>query len=535
MRSLLMRDVTGLLGTALLLAALSSRAAADTCETLTSLELKDTKITAAEMVAAGAFRPARPFFMPIPAPYAELPAFCRVSGRIAPTPDSNIAFEVWLPVADWNGKLVAVGNGGYSGEIWYPFMAPPLAAGYVAASTDTGHESSPMDASFALNHPEKVADFGYRAVHELAMKAKAVSVAFYGSPPRRAYWNGCSTGGRQGLTEAQRYPTDFDGIVAGAPANYMTRLSAKYVVASQAIHKDPGNFVPEDKLKVLHAAALAQCDALDGVKDGVIENPLGCEFDPASVQCADADQPTCLTRAQVASANVVYQPMVNPRTDVTLFPGVSPGSELGWNGAVGAMVPEISRLATGIFEFIVFKKKGWDYRTFDVARDLPVAEDIAGPALNAIDPNLQPFFDRGGKLLQYHGWGDPGIPPLNSIGYYESVRAAVVQSDLDRTSFDNSYRLFMVPGMDHCAGGAGPDRFDALKALDAWVETGKAPEAIIATRLKDGVVDRTRPLCPYPKVAVYRGAGSTDDAASFVCDTQVPKSDTARSRTPRRL
>ncbi len=523
------------LSVVLLLSVGAAGVRASTCETLASLELKDTRIDAAEIVAAGAYKPAKPFFIPMPAPYAELPAFCRVAGRIAPTPDSSIAFEVWLPAADWNGKLVAVGNGGYSGEIWFPFMAAPLAAGYVAASTDTGHEGSALDASFALNHPEKVVDFGYRAVHELAAKAKAISVAFYGSPPRRAYWSGCATGGRQGLTEAQRYPADFDGIIAGAPANYMTRLSAKYVVASQVIHKEPGNFVPEDKLKTLHGAVLAACDALDGVKDGVIENPLRCDFDPASLRCADADQPSCLTAKQVASAEALYRPMVNPRTQVTLFPGLSPGSELGWNGPIGAMVPELSTLATGIFEFIVFKKKGWNYRTFDVARDLPVAEDGAGLVMDAIDPNLAPFFDRGGKLLQYHGWADPGIPPLNSIGYYESVRGAVIGSDIDRAEFEKSYRLFMVPGMDHCGGGDGPNRFDTLKTLDAWVETGKPPESIVASRTKDGV-ERTRPLCPYPAVAVYRGQGSTDDAASFFCSAQPEaQSDLSRQRTRRTL
>jgi feruloyl esterase len=305
---------------------------------------------------------------------------------------------------------------------------------------------------------------------------------------------------------------DFDGIIAGAPANYMTRLSAKYVVASQAIHKE-GGLIPPEKLLMLHQAVLAACDVMDGVKDGVIENPARCNFDPASLHCTDADAPTCLTSAQVVSAQTVYGPLVNPRTHVILFPGVSPGSELGWGEGVGAMVAQPSTLATGIFEFIVFKKKGWDYKTFDVARDMLVAEDSAGPLLDAIDPNLTPFFDRGGKLLQYHGWADPGIPAQNSIDYYESVRAAVDDPDLDRY-----YRLFMAPGMDHCAGGAGPSRFDALEALDAWVETGRPPDTIVASRLnKAGVVDRTRPLCPYPKVAVYRGEGSTDDAASFTC------------------
>ena len=493
--------------------AVCGGAVAGTCESLASLELKDTKIAAAQVVPAGAYMPTKPFFMQMgPSPYASLAAFCRVAGNIAPVPDSNIAFEVWLPLEGWNNKLVAVGNGGYSGEIWFPFMAGPLGAGYVAASTDTGHEGPPLDASFALKHPAQVIDFGYRAVHELAVKAKAITIAFYGSPPRHAYWNGCSTGGRQGLAEAQRFPTDFDGIIAGAPANYMTRLSAKYVVASQVIHNE-GGLIPPEKLPMLHHAVLAACDGLDGVKDDVIEDPSRCAFDPASLHCAGDDAPTCLTSAQVVSAQTLYGPLVNPRTRVNLFPGVSLGSELGWGEGIGAMVPQPSTLATGIFEFIVFKKKGWDYLTFDVARDIPISEDAVGATLDDIDPNLAPFFDRGGKLLQYHGWADPGIPAQNSIDYYESVRATLDDPDLDRY-----YRLFMVPGMGHCAGGAGPDRFDALKALDAWVETRRPPETIIASRMtQDGAVDRTRPLCPYPKVAVYRGSGSTDAAAGFAC------------------
>ena len=493
-------------------AALAGAASAGTCDSLAALDLKDTRMTAAEVVPAGGYKPAKAFFLPTPPDtYAALPAFCRVAGTISPVPDSTIAFEVWLPVDGWNGKMVGVGNGGYSGEIWFPFMAKPLAAGYVAAGTDTGHQGSAVDASFALKHPEKVVDFGSRAVHELALKAKAITVAFYGSPPRRAYWNGCSSGGRQGLMSAQRYPSDFDGIVAGAPANYMTRLSARYVVVTQTIHKD-GGLIPPEKLALLHRAVLDACDTLDGVKDGVIENPMRCAFDPAVLQCQGTDAANCLTAPQVASAVALYAPMTNPLTQVNLFPGVAPGSEIHWATGVGPMLPEPRPLATGLFEYIVFQKKGWDWRTFDIVRDMNKVEIEAGPTIDAIDPNLTGFLDRGGKLLQYHGWADPGIPPLNSIGYYESVRAAL-DDPLDR-----SYRLFMVPGMDHCAGGEGPSQFDALGALDAWMETGKPPESIIASRIDSaGAVDRTRPLCPYPKVAVYRGEGSTDDAANFSC------------------
>jgi feruloyl esterase len=491
-------------------------AIAGPCESIATLALTHTRITTAQVVPAGGFVPAKPFFIALgPLPYAALPAFCRVAGHISPVKDSDIAFEVWLPVSDWNGKLVAIGNGGYSGEIWFPFMAAPLGAGYVAAGTDTGHEGTVDDASFALGHPEKVIDFGHRAVHELAVRAKAITIAFYGRSPKHAFWNGCSTGGRQGLAEAQRYPEDFDGVIAGAPANYVTRLGVKSIVVSQGILKDPANFIPPDKLVMLHQAVLAACDAQDGVKDDVIENPQRCNFDPASLRCSAADADNCLTSGQVTSAQSIYAPLLDPRTHEPLYPGLSLGSELAWSDDAGPMLPAPSPVRLGLFEYIVFKKKSWDYRTFNLVRDLPIVEEVAGPTLDAVDANLTPFFERGGKLLQYHGWSDHRIPPLNSVDYYDNVRAAVDDPELDR-----KYRLFMVPGMGHCAGGTGPDKFDALKALDAWVETGKPPESIIATRLKDGVADRTRPLCPYPKAALYRGTGSPDDAASFVCAAQ---------------
>jgi feruloyl esterase len=492
------------------------RTMAGPCESIATLALIDTRITMAQVVPAGAFVPTQSLFDSLGlAPYTALPPFCRVAGHVSPVADSDIAFEVWLPISEWNGKLVAIGNGGYSGEIWFPFMAGPLGAGYVAAGTDTGHAGGLDDATFALGHPEKVIDYGYRAVHELAVRAKAITIALYGRSPRHTFWNGCSTGGRQGLIEVQRYPEDFDGVVAGAPSNYLTGLGSKSVMVSQGILEDAANFIPPDKLKMLHEAVLAACDAQDGVTDAVIENPQRCDFDPGSLRCSGADTVNCLTSQQVTSARSVYAPMLDRRTNAQLFAGLSPGSELGWSDDFGPMRPTPNPVALGLFKYIVFKKKTWDYRTFDLARDLPTAEEVAGPMLDAVDPNLTPFFQRGGKLLQYHGWGDHVIPPQNSIDYYESVRATVDDPELER-----NYRLFLVPGMGHCAGGNGPNQFDTLKALDSWVETGKPPESIIATRMKDGVADRTRPLCPYPKVAVYRGIGNSDDAASFVCAAQ---------------
>jgi pimeloyl-ACP methyl ester carboxylesterase len=493
-----------------------SAAAATPCESLTSLTLPNTTITLAMSVAAGAFTPEKsaagiPTPPPVP-PYTKLPAFCRVAVSVKPVADSDIRFELWMPASGWNGKFVGVGNGGYSGEIWYWAMTEPLARGYATASTDTGHRGSVVDASFAAGHPEKWTDFAYRAVHEMTVKSKAIIAAFYGNPTRRAYWNGCSTGGRQGLMEAQRYPEDYDGIIAGAPANYMSRLSAQFIWVSQALHKEPGSFIPPDKLQVLHSGVVNACDARDGVKDGILENPASCKFDPAVLACKGPDTSSCLTPPQVEAARQIYGGSVNPRTKQVLFPGLAPGAELGWSTGVGQVMKEPIPLVTGIFKFVVFNDPAWDYRNYDFDKDDERARQ-ASRSIDALDANLKKFFDRGGKLLQYHGWADPGIPPQNSIDYYDGVLA--VHGGASKVN--DSYRLFMVPGMDHCGGGEGPDRFDALSALDTWVEKKQPPNQILASRTRDGTVDRTRPLCPYPQVAVYKGSGSTDDAMNFTC------------------
>jgi len=319
------------------LLAAGSASAGVGCESLARLTLPHTTITLAQSVAPGAFAPAKPFSLapPGPGPYKDLPAFCRVAVESRPTEGSLIKFEVWLPFGGWNGKFLAVGNGGYSGEIWYPAMSEPLSRGYATASTDTGHEGGVDDASFALGHPEKWIDFAYRAAHEMTVTAKAIVHAYYSADAKRAYWSGCSTGGRQGLMEAQRYPADFDGIIAGAPANYMTRLSAQSVWMAQALHEKPGSFIPATKLPALHAAVLKACDAGDGVADGVLEDPTRCSFDPQSLACAGADAPTCLTADQVEAVRKIFSPLRNPRTQEILYPGLLPGSEAGWGAGVG--------------------------------------------------------------------------------------------------------------------------------------------------------------------------------------------------------
>jgi feruloyl esterase len=488
-------------------------ATAATCDSLTTLSLPNTAITMAQTVAAGAFtapgaRAGRPSTGSGQAnPMADLPAFCRVAATLTPTSDSDIKIEVWLPAQNWNNKFLAVGNGAWTGAIGYAAMADALRRGYATSSTDTGHVGG--SASFALGHPEKLIDFAYRSEHEMTVKAKAIVNAFYSSAPKYSYWNGCSAGGRQALKEAQMFPADFDGIIAGSPGLDWSGRSAQAVRVAQALIKEDARLTPA-KTQILHAAAVQACDALDGLKDGLIDNPAACTFDPKVVECKAGDGEGCLTSAQVATARFIYAPYVNPKTKRVLA-GLAPGSELGWTDQGWS----VSARATGLdhYRFVVFKDPAWDIDRFNADADVVRIDEGESAAVNASDPNLKPFFDRGGKLLQYHGWSDPQISALNSTDYYRRVVAAAGGA----AKVDSSYRLFMAPGMAHCGGGEGPNDFDELAALEQWVEKGKAPDSLIASHSTAGKVDRTRPLCPYPQVARYTGAGSSDDAGNFVC------------------
>ena len=488
-------------------------ARAVTCESLATLALPDTTITLAKPEPAGTFTPPKPVSFPGP-PLDNLPAFCRVAAEIKPTKDSDIKFEVWMPASNWNGKFMGIGNGGWSGEIWYPFMGVALRRGYAAASTDTGHEGSAGDASFALGHPEKVIDFGYRAVHEMTVKAKAIIAAYYGDAPKHSYWNGCSSGGKQGLKEAQRFPRDYDGIIAGAPANFWTHLIVSGIWIADATRENPAGYIPKDKLPLLHKAVLNACDTLDGLKDGVLEDPRRCHFDPKVLQCKDTEGPDCLTAAQVEAARKIYAGPSNPQTGEQIFPGLERGSEGGWSFFVGGPEP---RIVASHFKYLVFKNPNWDFRSLNFDSDVTLADKLDNGLITATDPNLKEFFAQSGKLLLYHGWNDGGIAPQNTINYYNSVTGAMGGSD----KVQDSIRLFMAPGMDHCYGGDGPFAFDSIAPLEQWVEKGKAPDRIVAAHLPPGPApakpDRTRPLCPYPQVAKYKGSGSTDDASNFVC------------------
>jgi feruloyl esterase len=500
----------------LVLAALvfaGTASAAASCESLSSLKLQDTTITAAEAVAAGAFAP------PAPAggrggkggggnPYANLPAFCRVAATLKPSTDSDIKMEIWLPATGWNNKFEADGNGAWTGSITQNTLAAGIALGYATSMTDTGHEGG--SASFALGHPEKQIDFGYRAVHELAVKSKAIIAAYYGQAPKYSYWNGCSAGGKQGLKEAQMFPGDFDGIIAGTPVSDWVGRAVGAVWMGQASHETEGSAIPAAKYAAIHKAALDACDALDGVKDGVIENPETCKFDPVVMQCKGEDSNDCLTAAQVTTARKVYSGVINPRTKEQIFPALMPGSEMGWGTQVGA-----NPFGPGLdeFRFIVFKNPDWDYKTMNFDSDVAAAVKADNNMMNAMDPNLKPYFDRGGKILQYHGWADQQMSPGNSPKYYKMVLEKLGGA----SKVMDNYRLFMVPGMGHCGGGDGTDTFDKRVILEQWVEQKKAPEQIVASHMSGGKADKTRPLCPYPQVAVYKGTGDTNDAANFSC------------------
>jgi feruloyl esterase len=497
---------------------------ATACATLRALALPNTTITVADSLS-GTFTPPGTRDT-----IRDLPPFCRVAGEIRPTVESRIAFEVWLPLQNWNGKFTGVGNGGWAGTITY--AGPPIATlsehlrrGYAAASTNTGHEGNGGDASFAYHHPERLVDFGWRSVHEMTVKAKEVTRAFYGRAPQRAYWIGCSTGGKQGLTEAQRFPADYDGIVAGAPASVWTPLMAATFDVTLATQVDSAGYLTRPALAALHRAVLAACDTLDGLRDSLIADPRRCRFDPGTLRCATA-QPAegCLTPGQVAAVRRIYAGPVDPVTGRRIAPGLAPGSEPGWAGwaTPGRPFP----IPLSYYKYLVFGDTARDWKTFDLRTPSDRAAFLAAdakyaPILAATSPDLRAFRARGGKLIQYHGWDDQLITPLFSVDYYESVVARALGAGRDTAAalrdVQDFYRLFMVPGMAHCGGGPGPGVFDMQRALDPRLERGVAPDTVIATHYRDRQPDRRRPLCPYPKLAIYKGEGDVNEAATFVC------------------
>jgi feruloyl esterase len=487
--------------TALVVGGARSSSAA-TCGDLAALSIASGTVTAAAVVSAGTFKaPSGRGGAPGAAsPYAKLADFCRVAVTLKPAPGSDIKAEVWLPSQGWNGKLQVVGNGAFAGTISYPAMATALAAGYAAASTDTGH-TGPSSNTFV--NEDVVIDFAHRAIHETTVAAKAIVRGLYGDAPTFSYFNGCSTGGRQAMTAAQRYPDDFNGIVAGAPAMYGSKQSFGQIWIYQAA-ADAASALPLEARQIVNRSVMAACDGLDGATDGVLENPQACRFDPQILVCREGTDPSaCLTQPQVDAVKKIYAGASNPRTGEAIFAGLERGSELGWSAQpVG--------YAVDYFKYRVFKDPAWDPKTLNFDAHLALVNTPANLLFDAANPDLSAFTRRGGRLLMYQGWAEPGIPPGFVVKYYGEVQAKTRDAK-------DAVRLFMVPGMGHCGGGNGTSTFDMAAALDRWMTTSKPLASIAAARVRDGKTDRTRPLCPYPQIAVYKGTGDIEDGGNFSC------------------
>jgi feruloyl esterase len=480
------------------------------CANVTTLGTTETTIVSARIVPAA----------------DGVPEHCRVSGLITP----EIRFELNLP-ASWNRRFYMHGNGGFAGE--NPEFGPrpatranALKQGFVAAQTNTGHDAAnePL-ASFAANYQKRV-DYAFRAVHLTASEGKRIAAAYYGRAPAYSYWDGCSTGGRQGLISAQRFPQDFDGILAGAPVLNFVDTVTQSLWNGLVLAEAPVSLA---KLKLVADATFARCDAKDGLKDGLIDDPRKCDFDPVRdvKQCASGqDGDDCLTAAQSAAVKKIHDGLqVNGKPHLFGYPVGAEATGLSFT-AGGKMTsgwemwltpPAGQKSFQHAFGDSFVRYWGWpkgeavsDSTKFDFDKDMAKLAD-ARVLLNATDPDLSGFRSRGGKLLMYFGWADTALAPLMGVDYYEK---AVARNGADTPDF---FRLFMVPGMFHCRGGVGPDRLDGLTALINWVENGTAPGTITATQMADGKPVRTRPLCPYPQVARYSGSGSVDDAANFAC------------------
>ena len=512
---------------------------AQACEALVSMKLPNTEIKRAVAVSAGK----RAYLMALFAgiPWIELPASCRVEAVARPVPGSEIGFEVWMPTRGWNGRFQGIGTGGLAGEIDRMWLGLALQKGYAAATTDSGHRASPDDGEWALNHPERITDYGHRGVHEMTVQSKAIVAAYYGRPADLSYWSGCSNGGRQGLMEAQRYPEDYDAILAGAPALDGSGGVSTWAWNQRVIRDAPDGVKLKGKLDAIERAVLASCDQVDGVKDGVIDDPRQCTFKPSSMQCSgEQDGDECLTPSQVQVMERLY---AGPRGSFgdTATPGLEPGGESGergWNTLFDGWFSEGPQYhyVLHFFRYFVYRDPKWSLDRFEFARDRAAMQREVGEPLDATSPNIRAFVKRGGKLLLFHGWSDNTLPPRQTVEYYARLR-----QDLGEAA-DESVQLFMVPGLQHCVFGPGPDNIGVLTygqgespannvhaALEHWREKGVKPTRLIAAkyaselkalvnpRLEKPI--RTRPLCAWPQVARWSGNGSTDTAENFRCTT----------------
>jgi feruloyl esterase len=517
---------------ALIALAIVAAPAADqeSCAKLANQKLAKVTITSAVYMndPQGFALPATPGMFGTPAGQNTTAQFCRVVGYIEPVPNSHIGFEVWMPPAEkWNNRYFGVGNPAFEGAIKYQGLKGSVEKGYATASTDTGHQDPGH--KWALNQPERLIDWTHRAVHETTVVAKQLIKAFYGKPQKYAYWDNCHNGGRQGLTEAQLYPEDFDGIIAGDPAYYLTHLQAGSEYLSWLNLKDgtkAPSYIPASKYPAMHRAALDACDAKDGVKDGAIEDPTRCNFDPLSIQCKGEDNASCLTPPQVETARRIYAG-AKFADGTQIYSGFEPGSELLWEAMIKG--PEPLFINNDFFRYIAFENPNWDFRTLDVDKDTRKIDKSLGPIINHTQTDLKAFKKSGGKLIMYQDWNETWVPPRTATTYYDGV----VKTMGGENKTKDFFRLFMIPDYGMCAA-MFPGTFDALGAVQDWVEKGIAPDQIKATyaeqsrqfRERAGMQDtpqsnvraiKTRPVCPYPEVAIYKGTGDTNDAANFKC------------------
>ncbi|WP_395496001.1 tannase/feruloyl esterase family alpha/beta hydrolase [Acetobacter sp. KSO5] len=496
-----------------------TNAHATSCADLARQALPDTTFTTVQTVEAGQWQaPQTQLTRIMSAPGMNVagkptrgstPAFCRVAATLHPSSDSAIRIEVWMPLKGWNGRFLGVGNFGWAGSLMYQGMETGVSEGYAVASTDTGHDSSTPEGQgglFTLGHPEKMVDYAYRADHLMTTTAKTLIHSFYGQNASHAYWIGCSLGGLEGLIEAKRFPEDYDGIVVGAPPNPIVNFNAEQLWAGWMSYHNPALGVPREKFQLLNKAVMNACATPVGKKQGFLDEPDACHFEPKDLLCKGADTSSCLTASEVQSAEQIYQGPVNPRTHQVLFPGPAKGSEDGFS-ADGKAFP----VALDLFKYAAFQNPNWDWTTLNWDTDIAKATQAVGPLLH-VDDNLTPFFRHGGKLLMYIGWND-GHNPEQLADYYQAVMKNAGGSAKD------AMRLITIPGMGHCYGGAGCDTFSKLGAIDNWASNQTAPDKLIAARVEDGKVTRTRTLCAWPAVARYDGKGSMDDAASFACVT----------------
>ena len=488
------------------------------CDKLATMKLAGGTITSAKFVAAGAM-PAPPARGGGPAaggrgnPFADLPAVCQVAATMRPSADSNIKIEVWMPSSGWNGKLRGTGNGGLGGGTGANAnaLAAAVRRGYATVGSNTGHEGN---SSYALEHPEQIKDFGYRAAHEMTAAAKTLIRSFYGSAPKLSLMAEAGGGTIAALSAAQRYPADYDGLAVVAMSSYLTRHTFGQMWVWMATHKDQASFIPPDRYPALAQGALAACDAADGLKDGIIGDVESCRFDPGALQCKDAAAANCLTAPQVEAARKIYQGPRHAKSGAEIYSPLYPGSELGWGQLAGGAEP--LGIPVEFFKYYVLRDPNWDYKTrpINFASDVDASDRAEIQPVNAVDPDLRKFFARGGKLLLIGGWADAAVPPKVAINYYNRVVATIGE----RATRENM-RFFMVPGMGHGPGTTGVHNFnfDALTLIEDWKEKGIVPDQLIVTHFADGKEVGKRLVCQYPQIARYKGTGDTENPASFEC------------------